>query len=341
MEEKNKKAVQLIGVDVGTMFLVVSKKNDKDEIEISSIRNCYLPLKKELLSAAELSNIEYVETEDKIFIIGENAFQFANIFGQPVKRPMQGGLISPTDIDSVDVLTLILEQLTGKAKNGVCYYSIPSESIDHKNTITYHQEVFKRIFKELGYEARPFNEAMAVIYSECREDNFSGIGISFGAGMTNIAISFKSACVSNFSVAKGGDWIDSNAAASMGLVPNKITSIKEKGIDLSDYKIGNKNRREVRIREAIVYYYRELIRYSLDKIVERLTDDLDALDLPDELNIIVSGGTSKAINFLKFFKDELKTYKEFPISIKEVRNAEDPLTAVSEGLLVKALLENN
>lgn len=331
---------RIVGVDVGTMQLCSSYKNDSDQIEISSIRNCYLPLGKEHLSAAELSNIEYVESEDNIFVIGENAFQFANIFGQSVKRPMQHGVISPSDIDSVDVLTLIMEQLIGRTKNGICYYSIPANAIDTESTITYHQEVFKRIFNELGYEAKPFNEAMAIIYSECKDEKFTGIGISFGAGMTNIAISFKSACVSSFSIRRGGDWIDNNSARSLSLVPNKATAIKEKGIDLIDYKKGSKNKRESRIRESIAYYYKEMIRYSIEKILEKLGTDLEDLELPDDLPIIVSGGTSKAINFLQLFNEELEPYKkDFPVNIKEVRQAEDPLTSVAEGLLVKALLE--
>lgn len=331
---------KIVAVDIGTMNLCSSQKNDVGEVEIASIRNCYLPIGKEHMSVAELSNIEYVESEDNIFVIGENAFQFANIFGQPVKRPMQHGVISPADIDSVDVLTLIMEQLVGRTKNGICYYSVPANAIDTESTITYHQEVFKRIFNELGYEAKPFNEAMSIIFSECKDEKFTGIAISFGAGMTNIAISFKSACVSSFSIRRGGDWIDSNAAKSLGLVANKVTSIKEKGIDLINYKEGSKNKRESRIRESIVYYYREMIRYSIEKILERLGSDLEDLELPEDLVIVVSGGTSKAINFLELFNKELESYKkDFPVEIKEVKQAEDPLTAVVEGLLVKALLE--
>tara|TARA_Y100000310_G_scaffold323717_1_gene384514 strand:+ start:1865 stop:2968 length:1104 start_codon:yes stop_codon:yes gene_type:complete len=340
-KKENKNEKRIVSVDVGTMNLCAAHKNDQDQVEISSIRNCYLPLGKDHLSAAELSNVEYVESEDNIYVIGENAFQFANIFGQVVKRPMQHGVISPTDIDSVDVLTLILEQLIGRTKDGICYYSVPANAIDTESTITYHQEVFKRIFNELGYEAVPCNEAMAIIYSECKEEKFSGIGISYGAGMQNIAISFKSANVSAFSVVRGGDWIDKYAAKSLGLVPNKVTSIKEKGIDLINYKEGSKNKRETRIRESIVYYYKEMIRYSIEKILERLGSDLEDLELPEQLVIIVSGGTSKAINFLKLFNTELEPYKkDFPVEIKEVRQAEDPLTAVAEGLLVKALLEH-
>ena len=52
----------------------------------------------------------------------------------------------------------------------------------------------------------------------------------------------------------------------------------------------------------------------------------------------MSGGTSLAKGFLILFEEILKEYKEIlPFQIKSVKHADDPLTAVAEGLLIKAL----
>jgi len=328
---------RLLGVDCGTMNLVLAEQNKENNIEISNIRNMYLPLDKSQLTMAELSNIDYVENDDNIFIIGQNAFQFSNMFGQKVKRPMEKGLISPSESDGIDVLTLIMKQLVGTTYNGHVVYSVPAPSIDMNNNITYHEGVFSRIFRELGYTSESFNEAMAIIYSQCRDDKFTGLAFSFGAGMINLALSFRSVPIISFSVARSGDWIDENVAMSLGTVPNRVTVIKENGTDLENYQIGNKKER--RLREAIVYYYREVIRYALDMVTNKLNEESGNLELPESMPIIVSGGTSMAKGFMPLFKEVLSENKDFPLTISDVRHADDPLGCVAEGLLIRGLMK--
>lgn len=326
---------RIIGVDCGTMNIVLAERKEKTA-EFSTIRNMYLPLEKDQVTMAELSNIDYVESDDHIFIIGNDAFNFANIFGKKVKRPMSRGLISPDEIDSLDVLSLIIQKVSGKTNNGKCIYCVPAPSIDTQNNIVYHEGVFKRIFTDLGYQAESMNEAMAIIYSQCQDDQFTGLAFSFGAGMVNVALAYKSVPVITFSVARAGDWIDEQTAMSLGTVPNRITKIKETNTDLINFAVGSKKER--RIREAIVYYYREMIRYSLDQIKNKLSESADNLELPESLSIVVSGGTSMAPGFLSLFNQVLTEYKDsFPIQIKEVKAADDPMTAVAEGLLIKAI----
>jgi len=324
---------RIVAIDVGTMNIVLAEQKG-DSAEISTIRNCYLPLEKEQVTMAELSNIDFVEADESIFIIGNDAFNFSNIFGKSVKRPMAKGLISPDEIDSLDVLVLMLQKLCGTTTDGKCIYSIPSPSIDAQNSVIYHEGVFKRIFTDLGYYAESFNEAMAIIYSQCQEEQFTGLAFSFGAGMVNVCLSYKSVPVVTFSVARSGDWIDEQTAMSLGTIPNRITAIKEKNTDLSNFMVGSKKER--RIREAIVYYYREVIRYSLDQIKKKLDQTTDNLELPESISVVVSGGTSMANGFLGLFKEVIGEY-DFPFAIKDVRQADDPMTAVAEGLLIKAI----
>jgi len=325
---------RIIAVDCGTMNIVLGEQKG-DKAEFSTIRNMYLPLDKDQVTMAELSNIDYVESSESIYIVGADAFNFANIFEKKVKRPMSKGLISPNEVDSLDVLALIIEKLCSKTTNGKCIYCIPAPSIDSQNNVTYHEGVFKRIFTDLGYYTESFNEAMAIIYSQCQEEQFTGLAFSFGAGMTNVALSFKSVPVVTFSVARAGDWIDEQSANSLGTVPNRITKIKETNTDLSDFSSGSK--KEKRIREAVVYYYREMIRYTLDQIKNKLNQSTGNIDLPESLSVVVSGGTSMATGFMPLFTQVLNEYKDDFPQIKQIKQAEDPMTAVAEGLLIKAL----
>lgn len=321
------------GLDVGTMNLVSAKLND-NKIDIKLLRNVFIEVDKDAVQTMDLSKISYVEIDDSVFILSEDAYNFANIFGQVAKRPMAKGMISTSEIDSVDILGIMIKQLIGKSNNEnekVCY-SIPANPIDGEMNVIYHKNVFSRIIESLGYEVEPVNEATAIIYAECQSTNFSGIGISFGAGMTNIAIVYKSIPASTFSIARGGDWIDINTANSLGAIPNRVTLIKETRFNLNDFMTGTKKDR--RIKEGLFSYYNSLINYTVKNITKQL-DNL-SMELPESLPVVISGGTSLVDGFIPLVEKTLKNY-EFPFEISEVRHAKNPLTTVAEGCLIKAL----
>lgn len=338
--------MDIIGCDIGTMFCVCAKQIGGEKIKVKSMRNMFLPVTDNMINASEIANtqIDYVEAketdeeEGSLYIIGEDSYRFANIFNQKVRRPMAKGVISASEIDALDVLTLMIEKLIGgKTKDGYCVYSVPAASIDLDTPpVLYHEKVFGMIFSKLGYKAEPLNESMAIIFSECQKENLSGIAISFGAGLTNIVCSYKGAPTLTFAVSRGGDWIDENAATSLGIVANRVTSIKEK----KDFDLLNPfcaNKKERRVRNAISFYYRSLIEYVLNVIAKKFSEDSDGLQIDEKIPIIVSGGTSKPQGFIDLFNDVFKNIKEFPYDVSEVRHAKDPLSAVAEGSLLYAL----
>jgi hypothetical protein len=107
------------------------------------------------------------------------------------------------------------------------------------------------------------------------------------------------------------------------------------GIDLLDPEKGDP--KTVREREALSIYYKSLVLYVLDTLKNEFSRKSGTIDLPVAVPIIVSGGTSKAINFIEFFTQAFKSLKDFPINISEIRPAKSPLNAVAEGLLVAAM----
>lgn len=136
--------------------------------------------------------------------------------------------------------------------------------------------------------------------------------------------------VISFSSAKGGDWIDQQAAQVMGCAASRITHIKESGVDINAPKSPEE--------EAIVIYYRHLIKYSLENIMKKFSITKDIPNFPKPVPIAVSGGTSMVGGFIEVFKDEFsKVSKSFPIKVSDVRRAEDQFNATSKGCLLAAL----
>lgn len=326
-----------VGLDVGTMNLVCASVNLTGQVDISTLRNVFLTVDKTDLGEMDLSKISHARIDDSIFILSNDAYNFANIFGYRINRSMQKGMISPEDINSADVLATMIRELIapeGGRQPGRCVYSVPGDPINTRSNVLYHQNILGRIISEIGYTPEPLNEAVAIIYAECADTDFSGISISFGAGLTNVAVVYKSIPVLEFALNRGGDWIDDNVALAVGTIPNRVVAIKEKDFDINRFDTGRKKERKV--REALGYYYTNLIHFVVKSAVKELDRrDLD-LGFPDSIPMIISGGTSLAGGFLDLVRDQVKK-EEWPLALSTVRYASDPLSCVAQGCLIKSL----
>lgn len=323
-----------VGLDIGTMNIVSSRISGKKEISFRRMRDLFIDLPPSAKKMLKLGSVSYIESQDFLLVLGDEALEVANMFGREGRRPLKAGLISPDEIDSLTVLGHMVKDVLGPPSHEGehCYFSIPAAPVDANMDVVYHKGVFTRIVQECGYTPHPSNEAMAIIFSETAKESFSGIGISFGSGMTNIALAINTIEGFSFSVARGGDWIDQGAARSVGSTASKICAIKEKGIDL----LAPKNRDE----EAISFYYKALIEHALDNIAQQFVLKGGHLSLNRPIPIVVGGGTSLAGSFMDFFKKVFEEKrKRFPIDVSEVRHATDPFYSVTKGLLVLAQQE--
>jgi hypothetical protein len=320
------------GLDIGTANLLAAVRDGDGGITVRCERNAFLDIQGDVHSRSMLTrlNVPYVVHEDSFLVIGGAAFDLANVFSRPTRRPMMDGLISPQESDALPMIQLIIKSVLGEpaVANEPVYFSVPAESIDKDNNIVYHQGLFDGMLRKLGYQAHAMNEGHAVTFAELAADDFTGIGISFGGGMVNVCVSYKTIPALTFSVARGGDWIDSNAATVLGLPSSKATYIKESGMDIREPQ----NREE----EAIAIYFRNLISYTLENISNRFQMGKDMPSFADPVEIVCAGGTSMIKGFIEVFRQEFEKIK-FPIPVRNIRLAEEPLHSVSKGCLVAAI----
>lgn len=334
---------KICGVDIGTMNLVSAKFNEKKIIKVNSLRNMFLKVEGAMMSSVELNNInfDHIKSEGDgedpiIYMIGDECFKMSRMFGLPVRRPMENGVISTKDIDAMDILTKMLEKITGKTKNGICVYSVPAQAIDDDMPpVTYHEKVFNKIFSALGYNAKPLNEAMAIVFAECEKENFSGITISFGCGLTNIGYAYKGVPIFTFSVKRGGDYIDNYVAKSLNMPVTKVTALKEGKLNLNTVGV-SKNKKEKQALQALVFAYQDLITYCIDKFVTKFAESSDNIDIDEAIPIVVSGGTSCPPGFLDLFKEVFYNRNDFPYEISEIRQTDNPFGSVATGCLIYA-----
>ena len=327
------------GLDIGTMWIASAKKDDEGRLQINKIRDAFLDIEddKNVKQMLKMNKASYVEKDGNIILIGDRAIDFANLFNREARRPLSEGVIAAGEVDAQQILTIMIKEILGdpRAENEIVHYSVPAEPVDRDQRIIYHEAVFKKIIDSLGYKAIPMNEAAAIAYSNASDSMFSAVTISFGAGMCNLCVMYQAMSGLEFSIARGGDWIDKQSAQAVGTTASRIASIKETGIDLRDPSSGEpKFERE---REAIAFHYKALIKYALENIAKEFKNASKGFSVPVAVPLIVSGGTSLCTGFLELFKETFNEIKNFPVEISEIIHAEDPLYAVAEGLLVASL----
>jgi hypothetical protein len=330
----NEKKTQLgVGLDLGTMNIVAARRKS-GKVELSRIRDAFLDLDAGAKKMLKLSGVSYVERGEGIVVVGDAALEMANVFGREARRPLSRGLVSAGELEALEILGVMVKNVLGPPAetNEVCYFCIPAAPVDEDRDVVYHRGIFERIVTECGYKAISSNEAMAIIYSETAPEGFSGLAISFGSGMCNIALAVNGIEGFSFSVARGGDWIDEGAARAVGSTRSRICALKEKGFDLMA-PVG-------REQEALALYYKALITYCLETTGKEFLRIKDKFSLPKAIPFVVSGGTSLPTNFVPFLKDVFEGMKKkFPLEISEVRHASDPMNAVARGLLILAVQE--
>ncbi len=325
------------GLDVGTANLLACREGNKGELVVQRERNAFLEIPSEFVGSHEMLtklNVPYVQFKDRLYVIGDASFNLANMFAREVRRPMADGFLSPAEQDAIPMLKFIVHRLLGEPSTPgehVCF-CIPAESIDKANDTVYHEGIVSGILRKLGYTPQPMNEAHAIVYSSLAEQDFTGIGVSCGGGMFNVCVSYRTIPALTFSVARGGDWIDTSVSRVMGIPRTRATAIKENNVDLREPKS--------REEEAVVLYYRNLIQYVLTNLKQRFALARDVPQFEAPVEVVVAGGTSLVGGFVEVFAEELQKV-DLPIPIAGVRRADDAISAVVRGCLIAANLSSD
>jgi hypothetical protein len=323
------------GFDCGTYNLVSAKRGESDQVKYRREINCFieLPLEnKYLFNMMKKAGVPLIEKKDVAYVVGEAAVNMAYTLKQvPLKRPMKDGCLNATEQDAFKILSTMIHSLIGKIDSDkeVVYYSVPANAVNQETDADFHEKVLSSIFKAYNVDGKtvsafPINEALALIYAELGQKQYTGIAISFGGGMVNFCYAIYGSSVCEFSSVNCGDWIDNQAAKATNESPTAINKAKSK-IDLTKAPSNA-------IERAIQTQYRLMIEKTLHNIKKAIVE-LDTIKSEEPIDIVIAGGSAAPNGFVEMFKEVLEEVK-LPIAIGEVRRPEDYLYAVARGCLI-------
>ncbi len=323
---------QPLGLDVGTSRIVVARYTEKKYTYESQL-NAFLalPYSKLAESLLQRENVFHEVRGGDLVVMGDDAQKFAEVFHVETRRPMRNGTLNPQEPHSLAVVRSIVAKLAGKAttENQKILFSVPAPLPDGDVGIPYHEASIQQALRDLGYDAKPISEGLAVIFGELGDANFTGIGISCGSGLCNVCLSVLSVPVISFSVPKAGDFVDSQAALVTGDLATRMRIYKEQSFRLNGFTSD-------RIQNALTVYYHEMIGSLVRALREQISSTQKLPKLDQAVPLVLSGGTSMPKGFLDYFTSTLRS-GEFPVKISEIRMSADPLHSTARGALMAAL----
>lgn len=321
-----------IGLDVGTSRIVVARRTDK-KYQFEAQLNAFitLPYSKLTESLLQREGVFHEVEGDELVVAGNDAEKFAEVFHVETRRPMYRGVLNPREPHSLAVVRRLITGLLGNAKadDTRVLFSVPAAVDNMEDGLAHHEASIRQILTDLGYDATPIEEGLAVVFGELSASNYSGFGISCGSGLCNVCLAELSLPVISFSVAKAGDFIDEHAAAVTGEGATRMRIQKEQSFHLNGPG-GD------RVQNALTVYHDDVIRTLANTLRNKIVSARHQPKLNRPVPVVLSGGTAMPKGFIERFTAALHA-KDFPLRVSEVRLSADPLNSTARGALMAAL----
>jgi actin-like ATPase involved in cell morphogenesis len=335
MKNKDHAAKTAIGLDIGTSRIVSSKQSEAgDRYEAQLNAFVTIPYSKMTENSLKREQVPFAVAGEAIIVFGNESARMADLLGQEVRRPMTRGILNSNEPESLSQIEAIIRSVVGdeNPETTKIAFSVPAPPLGAEDNLTYHEATVKQVLQKLGYQdVRSVNEGLAVIYSELEDTNYTGFGISCGGGLCNVALAYLSMPVLSFSIAKGGDFIDSSAASVTGELINRVRLVKEDGFHFNGFHAD-------KVQQAISVYYDDMIQSIVQGLRETFQTTKNVPKLGRPVPVVLSGGGVLPEGFRDRFEKALRAVS-LPVQISEVRLAGSPLHTTARGAMVACLSE--
>ena len=332
------------GFDCGTFHLVCCKRDGENGFAYKKEVNAFLEMPLDnrfvfnMMKNAGVPLIEQPEA-NLAYALGESAVNMAYTMTQiELKRPMKDGCLNPKERNAQQIMNVMCHSLIGEVEDDdtTLYYSVPANAINQETDADYHGKVLEAMFRsyrsEKGYKVdpHPINEALALVYAELAHKAWTGVGISFGAGMVNLCYAMYGAPIFQFSIVNSGDWIDKMASRAIG---EETTTYVNREKMHSDLTLENP---DTLVQRAIKSQYEIMIQHTVQGIKKGVEEAGNKARSEQPIDIIIAGGTSMPKGFDVLFRKILDQAKITTMKIGEVIRPKDPLYSVARGCLIAA-----
>jgi len=365
----SKVVIKTLGLDVGTKTVVLSYEGpDGRAAFLSEINGYYLfdrggPFIKNMLNDPNRVRADgsrrparwfQQEGDERIFVLGRDAEEFAYAKNETLLRPMAEGGITP-DEDSMMVLSAIIHGLLATAEQEAGKFDPPvkltycttATALNAQNNIAYHERVVDLIvggYSDPGQiEVQKLKESHAIVINESPDG--TGIGVSWGAGTVTVSYVKYGLEIYSFCWVGAGDWIDDQVARRYGYNPDAPKALHKRAKETPTTICKRKHELDLtigaeptdRVGLDLLLHYQVLIAQVIDGIVQGFVEHESSARIDEAIPVYMAGGTASPVGFEERVAAEFQK-RDLPFEIASVQKAARPLYCVSEGLLKAAQL---
>ncbi len=336
MSQVSRASQSTLGLDVGTSRIVIARRAE-DDFHYESQLNAFvaIPYSKITEGVLEREKIPHTVQAGQIVVHGNESEKFAGLLNAETRRPMTGGLLDAKEPDSLmmirEILATMFSGYRAEKRQKVCF-TVPASPLGAGESLTYHEATLRQILTDLNYEPVSINEGLAIVYSELESSNYTGIGISLGGGLCNVCLAYLSVPIISFSIPKAGDYIDSSAASMTGERANRIRLTKEDSFHFNGFFAD-------KVHQVLGVYYDDMIRSLVTALKDAFTRTSNLPKFNRPIPMVLSGGTALPPGFRDRF-EKLLWEQDFPVTVSDIRLAQNPLHSTAKGALVCALSDS-
>lgn len=156
------------------------------------------------------------KTDDSLLIVGADAPLAAEAWQTPLIPLLPNARLPSDDPVGRQVAAQLLESVAGRSSDDRqnCTVVLPRDA----GAGDPDAEFFLRLLRLRGGDLQTIPAGLAVALSELGREQFTGIGVSFGAGGVSICLVERGSVRATAVTDRGGDWIDRQLAERQGHV---------------------------------------------------------------------------------------------------------------------------
>lgn len=300
------------GFDIGTAELIATT-DDEGQAGVSQPPRV-VQLAADTVETLPLSadDLAHVEEDGVVYVLGEDAVDVAGQFDRQVGSLLSRGLLCeewPPGLFG----ELAGEILASADEVGEpLVYTAPGAVAGLDRSAQSHRETVERALEDFVYEPTPIHEGLAVLYGTADTDA-TGLGISVGAGTTDVCLADGGAPAVALSLPLGGDWLDDRAARDAGEPVETVRIARESGFAVDDSP-GSA------IEAALVAAHEDLV----EAVVEAVAIESAARAPADGAVPVTIAGRSAAVGGIEqLFRERLEA-ADVPFDLGDVTRPPEP-----------------
>lgn len=297
-------------------------------------------------AALQQLDIRYAACEGHLIAFGKSAERLTELQRVPCLSLFPDGELPHDNPPVRQMVAALVHSLVGQAStpNSLCSLVSPGGVGSGGAGSERNRDFLTRLLKLQGYTPLEVSATQSLVLAELSDEAFTGIGLSFGAGTSQIGLIHRGNAVAECIVPYAGNWIDLRLARAQQIFYWDAKGRKFLDIDRARQwkEAYNGNMRESRSsrEQQLADLHRGMVELLLREAAMKFAAVVRKFRVPEPVTMVVAGGTARIPGFRELLLDVLPTVS-FPLRIKDVRLAAESDATIARGALIRAELETD